>query len=1294
MKNFRFLLILVLSVLVFSGTAVSQRKSTKLRKQVKPSVTEKKLPAMPKAVKDPVVLSSLLQTKDAIIDTGVSVGYSLPIEPYYGFTYSQSIYRQAEVGAAMTIGRIGYYYSPAAGYEGLSLSRQWKIYMTHTTDTAFADVTSYIPASNLTLVFDETIESPTAAGWIYFDIIPFAYNGTGNLVIAVEENGGGYDDDEDEFLCSAAPDGGNRSIVFYSDDENPEPANPTGTVNTTKFVYPYIPNIVISSPVINNDLKIYGLDYGTSPYSATQQISVIVKNVSGNSQSNFPMRLTVNNVNYDEVYPGTLVSGQVDTFEFAQTFDFTVEGVYYLSAEVMLAADENPGNNVVTASFIVGGSVIIGLENITDESLPIEPYYGYSYSQTIYRKNEIGSATTISRIGYYYAPVSGYEGLSVSNEWKIYMAHTTDTAFATTTSWKDISGFTLVFDGTIPSPTSEGWIYFDLTPFSYNGTDNLVIAVEENQPDYDDDEDEFYCSASPDGGARSLYFYDDSTNPDPASPPTGSTSIYMPNLMIYNPFGNDITVTDIKVISPITASEQIIVTVSNVGTNAQTAFDYSFTFGGNTYTQTFSGSLASFHDTDLVFTQTVDMSASQIYSVTASVSMAGDQDLGNDSYSENINNIYNYNALAFDGNYNSITVTDNALLNPVNITIESWFYTNVIQSWSPIVMKNDWDNDDIGYGMYINNDSVCFFVDHYSADICAFYTMGQWNHVAATYDQTNMIIYINGVPKDTVPYNVPIPVTTLNVNIGTDNLIDYPLDGILDELRIWNVVRTPQEIASDMNYELDTTTPVTGLVLYYPFNQGVPAGDNTDISYVYDFSGNGFDGLMNLNFVKTAGNTTSNFVNSEAFLMLEESADINTCTYDTLLLTFIASGSADMTYQWQSSADGGTTFTDLTESTEFVGTQNDSLYVALSSSNEDNIYQCIITEHSMTVETDTILINLRDVPVATAGSDDQACLTYTLNGNDAGTSTGTWTLLSGTGTFSDPAQNDAELSVSVPGTYNAIWTVENAFCVNSDTVEIVFDEPVIANAGTDVQVCDTAAALNAIDPATGIGTWTSPDATIGDNSLYNTAVSALQPDTNIFIWTVVNGACTDADTAIVISNSDAAITAQPVDLTLNEGQTAIFSVMGDGDVVSFQWQFNGVNLIDGGNVSGATTPTLTIINVTAADAGLYQLIIDGVCNDDSSDVVTLDVITSVASAKLESFEIFPNPTNGEFDIILSNISDSRSKVTIQSIDGRVIYSGNLSASANRIVLQDIASGIYNVQVSADGKTYNQRLIVK
>ena len=180
----------------------------------------------------------------------------------------------------------------------------------------------------------------------------------------------------------------------------------------------------------------------------------------------------------------------------------------------------------ISTLFIGYTDVTIGNGTETGERLPIEPYYGYSYSQVIYLQSEIAAAGDITELSWHFAGSS----LSNSNDWTIYIGHTTKSEFSSTSDWIDVSTLTQVWSGTFTDPGTSGWITFDITDFTYNNTDNLVIAVDENASGYDGSSDDFYCTAVSEN--RGIEYHNDYTNPDPASPPTGSLKAYIANVIL------------------------------------------------------------------------------------------------------------------------------------------------------------------------------------------------------------------------------------------------------------------------------------------------------------------------------------------------------------------------------------------------------------------------------------------------------------------------------------------------------------------------------------------------------------------------------------------------------------------------------------------------------------------------------------------------------------------------------------------------------------------------------------------
>ena len=100
--------------------------------------------------------------------------------------------------------------------------------------------------------------------------------------------------------------------------------------------------------------------------------------------------------------------------------------------------------------------------------------------------------------------------------------------------------------------------------------------------------------------------------------------------------------------------------------------------------------------------------------------------------------------------------------------------------------------------------------------------LGEWAHVAVTYDGTNVRFYINGALDSTLPVGGPMTTNTEPVRIGNDVDWDQSPKGMLDDVRIWDVAASDAEVASLMNRKIDAPTP--GLVGAWNFD-GAAAAD-------------------------------------------------------------------------------------------------------------------------------------------------------------------------------------------------------------------------------------------------------------------------------------------------------------------------------------------------------------------------------------------------------------------------------------------------------------------------------------
>lgn len=116
----------------------------------------------------------------------------------------------------------------------------------------------------------------------------------------------------------------------------------------------------------------------------------------------------------------------------------------------------------------------------------------------------------------------------------------------------------------------------------------------------------------------------------------------------------------------------------------------------------------------------------------------------------------------------------------------------------------------------------------------------------------------------------------------------------------------------------------------------------------------------------------------------------------------------------------------------------------------------------------------------------------------------------------------------------------------------------------------------------------------------------------------------DADYSVVLTNAYGAVTsslahlsvvvsppyiiAGPQSQTVLVGANLSLSAQAGGDgPLYFQWQMDGTNLVNGGNVSGATTPTLSLTSVTVLNAGTYAVTVTNALGSASSTGAVLAV---------------------------------------------------------------------------------------
>ncbi len=178
-----------------------------------------------------------------------------------------------------------------------------------------------------------------------------------------------------------------------------------------------------------------------------------------------------------------------------------------------------------------------------------------------------------------------------------------------------------------------------------------------------------------------------------------------------------------------------------------------------------------------------------------------------------------------------------------NFTIEFWIKAGSFASQQTVINKGDpsVNNDYTIYTLGGANAGKIYIIwqTNASAQNSQFYTAeavptSTWTHVAiaCTVATPTCAFYFNGVLKTTIPEGT-LNATSVNNStyllwMGARNYGAAPmyLDGKLDDVRIWSVVRTATQILNNYNIE---TTDTTGLVAYWKLNDSAldeTANDN------------------------------------------------------------------------------------------------------------------------------------------------------------------------------------------------------------------------------------------------------------------------------------------------------------------------------------------------------------------------------------------------------------------------------------------------------------------------------------
>jgi hypothetical protein len=161
------------------------------------------------------------------------------------------------------------------------------------------------------------------------------------------------------------------------------------------------------------------------------------------------------------------------------------------------------------------------------------------------------------------------------------------------------------------------------------------------------------------------------------------------------------------------------------------------------------------------------------------------------------------------------------------------------------------------YSCFFNsNDTIIFRTfnssavqDDFSLTTSQFVRNNQWNYLVCNYDGSTKNIYVNGILAGQKAYTQTLRTGQSGIRIGAygGGAPSYYFNGIIDEVRVDNIARTPEEIRQA--YELGKRSHVVTVDFKAKLDSGNLIVDTNDLSFTIDETAYGSSAKANHLFV-------------------------------------------------------------------------------------------------------------------------------------------------------------------------------------------------------------------------------------------------------------------------------------------------------------------------------------------------------------------------------------------------------------------------------------------------------------
>lgn len=335
----------------------------------------------------------------------------------------------------------------------------------------------------------------------------------------------------------------------------------------------------------------------------------------------------------------------------------------------------------------------------------------------------------------------------------------------------------------------------------------------------------------------------------------------------------------------------------------------------------------------------------------------------------------------------------------------------------------------------------------------------------------------------------------------------------------------------------------------------------------------------------------------------------------------------------------------------------------LTASSTGNYY-VTVTDANACSATDTVGVIINPLPVLNLGSDINQC-------------GGPIILDAGNPGFTHlwyDSSTGQTLTVYSSNTVNVTVTNPVTGCVASDTITITLNQNPVVNLGNDITQCGGSVTLNA--------------GNAGASYVWSTAASTQTISANAsgaYSVSVTASGCTASDTIMVTINPLPFVGFPAIAPVCSQVNSIVLNGTPAGGIFSGGPEVSGGMFFPGIAGPGAHSVMYTVTDTNSCSNSFIQTI-------NVNDCTGIEETTSLSETN-----IYPNPSNGMFTVVILNANYKELVISITDIQGKEVYSSsvkNIAGDYNKqIALDGIAKGIYYIKLTADSNMQIRKLII-